>query len=364
MVGRLAWPMEACLDCPRSEMQAQTVADPARRPDAADMDGSHSTDETKWSAAQWEAFLKGRFDFPIRVIYGRSRSAPVQARALRATTAAAHSRGGPRAIEGWELRLHHRFQSAPDNVRDALATWLRAGRRATKAGPILDAWIHIEIASLPPRNRHVTLDDGGEAHSLKDIAAPLFGTEFRDTFEPNGSIVRPRISWGRRAPSRSRRSLRLGSYEPTGRIVRVHPVLDQDGVPEWFVRFVLKHELLHAVIETYRDSSGRWVHHGPAFRRREASWPEYEAAVHWETRNLARLIRSAREGTKLRIRAEDLIDPDPTAAAPRSAPPQVAMEDTAPASPEEAQLPTRPGPIVEPEIGPIEGLRQPELPFG
>ena len=66
---------------------------------------------------------------------------------------------------------------------------------------------------------------------------------------------------------------------------------------------------LHAIIDTYRDASGRWVHHGPEFRRRESRWPEYDAAVRWERRNLARLIRSAREGTTLRVRAEDLAVP-------------------------------------------------------
>ena len=47
------------------------------------MDGKPTCDspcrDQDWSAAQWEAFLEGRFDFPIRVIYGKSRSAPVQA---------------------------------------------------------------------------------------------------------------------------------------------------------------------------------------------------------------------------------------------------------------------------------------------
>lgn len=284
------------------------------------MDGKPTCDspcrDQDWSAAQWEAFLEGRFDFPIRVIYGKSRSAPVQARALRARRRNQNRDSSTAPIQGWELRLHRRFGSAPERVRDALATWLRAGRRATKAGPILDEWIHREIASLPAPVRKVSLSGVGEAHDLDALAEALFKGEFRNDFEPRGKAKRPRVSWGRRTPSRSRRSLRLGSFEPTARIVRVHPALDQPAVPEWFVRFVLKHEILHAVIDTYRDASGRWVHHGPKFRRREASWPEYEAALHWEANNLGRLIRSAREGTKLRVRPEDLIDPAPPTQTP------------------------------------------------
>ena len=156
----------------------------------------------------------------------------------------------------------------------------------------------------------------------------LFDGEFSDDFAPTGDLVRPRFSWGRRARSRSRRSLRLGSFEPETRVVRVHPVLDQEAVPAWFVRFVLKHEILHAVIDTYRDGAGRWVHHGWEFRERESSWPEYKAALRWERRNLARLIRSAREGTTLRIRTEDValsvelanVRPDRTAVHPEMNP--------------------------------------------
>ncbi|MEM9383262.1 MAG: hypothetical protein AAGB93_25185, partial [Planctomycetota bacterium] len=208
------------------------------------------------------------------------------------------------------LRLHGAFADAPEDVRAALAKWLRVGRRARRAGPILDDWIHAEIASLPRAPRKIPLQTAGDVHDLEALSAPLFLEEFAADFGPRSDLERPRISWGRRVKSRSRRSLRLGSFEPESRVVRVHPVLDQEAVPAWFVRFVLKHEILHAVIDAYRDASGRWVHHGPEFRRRESSWAEHGPALAWERRNLARLIRSAREGTKLRVRAEDLVGPD------------------------------------------------------
>ncbi|MEM8710775.1 MAG: hypothetical protein AAGG01_07465 [Planctomycetota bacterium] len=316
-----------------------------------------------WSTSQWEGFLEGHFDFPIRVVYGRSRTAPVQARALRVarrsgvrTRSSRVSEPATEPIHGWELRLHRQFASAPRTVREALATWLRSGRRATKAGPILDAWIHAEIASLPPQERRVTLDSGGLHHPLGRMAERLFETEFKNDFLPSGESQRPRISWGRRGLSRSRRSLRLGSFEPTARIVRVHPVLDQAAVPEWFVRFVLKHEILHACIETYRDSSGRWVHHGPEFRQREQSWPEYEAAVLWEERNLARVIRSAREGTQLRVRPEDLIDPAPKAALSAGPLPVEGSDAKSAAQPSEDDS-------AESQLGRKEAPRQPLLPF-
>nr|HMR10348.1 hypothetical protein [Polyangiaceae bacterium] len=41
------------------------------------------------------------------------------------------------------------------------------------------------------------------------------------------------------------------------------------------------------------------VLHGPAFRNRELAYPDYEHALHWERENIARLIRSARDGSRL-----------------------------------------------------------------
>ncbi len=274
-----------------------------------------------WSSKDWEGFLRERLDLDVRVTFGRSRSAPVQAR-----SAPSRSTSGTYV---WEIRLHAMFVSTPPEVREALVKWLRVGRRATKAGPVLDRWIHEQVTALPPKVRRINLSPRGDVHDLTALAAPLFAGEFAGEFDGDAAFgagtgvtgdkktERPGISWGRRTRSRSRRSLRLGSFEPESRVVRIHPVLDQEAVPAWFVTFVLKHEILHAIIDAYRDESGRWVHHGPEFRRREESWVEYEHAMAWERRNLARLIRSAREGTKLQVRAADLVWPgDPQAPLP------------------------------------------------
>jgi len=239
------------------------------------------------NADTWGRWLSTELGAPWTVTFSRARATPVQAR---------------RAHNGGELRLHHMFLEAPDDVREALGRWLRVGRRAQVASERLDDWIHSELARLPKPVRAVRLHPSGRTHDLGPLTAALLAGEFRGDFE--GELAPPGVTWGRRTSSRSRRSLRLGSFEPATHLVRVHPVLDQAGVPEWFVNFVLKHELLHAVLPPYRTEAGRWVHHSPVFRRRERSWSEYLAALEWETQNLPRLIRSAREGTTLRVRAD------------------------------------------------------------
>ena len=68
-------------------------------------------------------------------------------------------------------------------------------------------------------------------------------------------------------------------------------------MPAWFVRFVVFHELLHAVHPPQRSSGNRWIHHGPQFRRRERKYADYRRAITWEERNLTALIQAARRGT-------------------------------------------------------------------
>ena len=247
-----------------------------------------------WSTEEWSRFLTEGLNVPVEVRYGRSRSVPVAAKPSLV-----------RGVPGFTVRMHRMFEAASPEVRDALVKWLRVGRRARRAGTILDDWIQAALAEAPrPTRESRPLEPAGRHHDLSALAEELFTTTFAGDFEP---LDRPGLTWGRRARSRSRRSLRLGSFDLETRVVRIHPVLDQEGVPAWFVRFVLMHELLHAVLPP-RLSGSRWIHHGPEFRKRERAHPDYERAVRWEEENLTRLIRAARTGKPLvprRTKRED-----------------------------------------------------------
>ena len=100
-------------------------------------------------------------------------------------------------------------------------------------------------------------------------------------------LIRTPVHWTL-STGQARRSIQLGCYVRESHIVRMHPVLDQRAVPEWFVRFVLFYELLHATMPTDVRP------HGPEFRARERAYPEYAAAVAWQKRHIDALIRSAR----------------------------------------------------------------------
>ena len=187
------------------------------------------------------------------------------------------------------------FASAPLEIRSAVVDLLSSGRRVRGSRPILEAWITESLEKHPrppiPDDRLVTR---GRHHDLSRIAATLLRSELRDDFD--ASRPAPRLTWGNVGKRRPRRGLRLGSYDVESHLIRIHPALDQPAVPDWFVRYTLFHEYLHAVHPPVRAPAGRWIRHGPALVRREKTYPDLARALAWERAHIDRLIRSARTG--------------------------------------------------------------------
>ena len=243
--------------------------------------------EASYLATDGQTYLSTELGCNVVVTYTRARHTPLQVRPWRG--------GDRRAPERLEVRMHAMFTAAPTEVHRAVASWIRSGRRAPRACAVLDRWIATSLERLAPAPaRSAPLCAHGEHHDLTAMAADLCAGELaHDPFECGRA---PGGTWGRRTQSRTRHSLRLGSFDPVACIVRIHPVLDQATVPAWFVRFVLFHELLHAVMPPKLGPDSRWVHHSHAFRRRERAYADYKKAIAWEEANMPRLIHSARTG--------------------------------------------------------------------
>ena len=65
------------------------------------------------------------------------------------------------------MRLHRFFEAAPREVQEALASWMRSGRRARRACELLDRWIQAEVDRLPAdRPRQQSIVGRGHCHDL------------------------------------------------------------------------------------------------------------------------------------------------------------------------------------------------------
>ncbi|MCC6408250.1 MAG: hypothetical protein IT453_13890 [Planctomycetes bacterium] len=238
-------------------------------------------DETAWAE-----FLSEELGSRVSVRFGRAKSSVL--RVVRT------GRG--------ELVVHMSefFGRAPDDVRVSVARWLSAGRRARRSARDLDRWIDEALT----REERPTLDPAklstlGRTVDLVELRDELVRTEFAADFAASPP---PAITFGRAGRRPARRSLRLGSYDARAHLVRIHPILDQDFVPSWFVRYIVFHELLHAALPHERGRGGRRIFHGPRFRARERAFADYARALEWEREHIEHLLRRPRKSPVRRTR--------------------------------------------------------------
>ena len=225
-------------------------------------------DQAYARASRWSRTLAERLGQPIRLVVTDNRSTMLSAR----------PKGGR-----LEVRLHHMFLTADENILDAVGEYL--GDSDTRAAATIDRFVEENRARFvipgPPQD---ALRWEGRHHDLRAIADDLARRHF-------GGDVDVRVTWGKRVqPKRRQRSLQLGTYLPEERLIRIHPVLDQPWVPGFFVESVVFHEMLHhdmpAVVR-----NGRRHYHTRAFRTRERSFEYHSAAQTWQKDNLWRLLR-------------------------------------------------------------------------
>jgi hypothetical protein len=193
-----------------------------------------------------------------------------------------HSQEG----ETLRIRVHMMFLDAPDRVQDALADYVVHGDRS--ASSLIGEFIHANSFRIRASRPLVgTLRTMGRVHDLSGIVADLADRYFES------SIADVLAVWGRRTnpANRKRATIKLGSYCAAERLVRVHPVLDAEWVPRYFVSYIVFHELLHHVVPAVRGA-GRTSLHPPEFIRRERAFRHYERALEWERKHIDRLLRS------------------------------------------------------------------------
>ena len=185
----------------------------------------------------------------------------------------------------YRVRLHHMFVTAPPPVTRALARYI--SHNESDASRDLSRFIeeNQEAIRRAPRRRPpaLTLETMGEVYDLQTLYDDLNATYFDDQIDA-------RITWGARGGrGRRRTSIKMGSYSVEDRLIRIHPALDRRFVPQFFLEWIVYHEMLHQVHDI-PVVGGRRQFHTPEFIAQESNFEHYERARDWERRNLDRLL--------------------------------------------------------------------------
>lgn len=190
-----------------------------------------------------------------------------------------------RGHDGYRVRAHRMFVGVEPRLVRALARYVvhNDQRASNLLGEFIERNRH-QIRRRPRRERRVLLRTRGQHHDLSAIFDRLNRAYF-------GGAHDARIGWGIARRPASRRSLKAGSYSVEDRLIRINPVLDQEGVPGFFVDWIVFHEMLHGK-HVIRKVGGRRYYHPPEFAEEERRFADYQRARVWEKTHMDRLLGS------------------------------------------------------------------------
>ena len=186
------------------------------------------------------------------------------------------------------VRVSDIFKDAPLNVHRALA-FILVAKLLRKPTPEVHDRIYRDYAFTPQvlrasdlarrrRGRKIVSSARGNVYDLNKIFARLNRRYF------DGELPKPTLTWSQRRTYRI-----LGHHDGVHNTIVISKTLDSHDVPEWFVEYILYHEMLH-IKHPARLINGRRYYHTKAFRAEEESFPYFEQAQEW----LDRIARQRR----------------------------------------------------------------------
>lgn len=192
------------------------------------------------------------------------------------------------------VRLSDIFKGAPQNVHRALA-FILVAKLLRRRTPVIHEKVYRNYACAPDvlrasdlarrnRGRKQVTSAQGEVYDLGRMFRRLNHRYF------DAQLPQPTLTWSRR-----RTRTILGHHDGIHDTIVISKTLDSYDVPEWFVEYILYHEMLH-IKHPARLINGRRYYHTKAFRAEEQKFPYYQQALDW-------LDRIARQRRTLRARA-------------------------------------------------------------
>jgi hypothetical protein len=170
------------------------------------------------------------------------------------------------------VRLHRMFMNANGPVLDEIVSFLK-----NKKGkmPQFRKFVRENKANLLRKQpRKVAIRTTGTFHDLQELFSEINDKYFE------GAITAA-ITWGLRSPRYSVRKRTLGSYSERSNTIRINPALDKKNVPDYYLAFVIYHEMLHAALGVATTGQRRIIH-PREFRTREKLFKDYDRALRWE----------------------------------------------------------------------------------
>ena len=138
-----------------------------------------------------------------------------------------------------------------------------------------------------PKVKTIYLYPFGEFYNLKEILLSLNKEYFDDKLEL-------KITWfGKGRITKTR--LLFGSYDSKLKLIKVNRILDEKNIPEYVVKFIIYHEMLHHIFPIKIKNRRRSIHHRE-FKEKEKKFPEYLEATKFLKQLATDLFKNSQRG--------------------------------------------------------------------
>jgi hypothetical protein len=179
-----------------------------------------------------------------------------------------------------KVSMHRIFLDAPKNIMDALACHIQ--QENSNVAPQVKAYIeerlkHLDYSKTVNRNKIYTQGD------VYDLNA--FFHKINDEYFNNKIDLL--ITWYGKKGFRNRSRVTFGLYHQPLRLIKIHRMMDSFCFPDYFVEYVIFHEMLHHVCPSYYDSKGKHCVHSEEFKRLERQFYWYDKATKWLKENIS-----------------------------------------------------------------------------
>jgi hypothetical protein len=191
------------------------------------------------------------------------------------------------------VRISDIFKEAPLNVHRALA-FILVAKLLSKRTPDVHERVYKDFACTPKvlrasdivrrrRGRKMISSSRGQVYDLDKMFQRINKRYFDNALE------KPTLTWSQRKTRRI-----LGHHDSVHDTITISKTLDSREVPEWFVEYILYHEMLH-IKHPARLVNGRRYYHTSAFRNDEMRFEYFDEAMEWlETLATLRHVPRAR----------------------------------------------------------------------
>lgn len=179
------------------------------------------------------------------------------------------------------LSVHKMFLDAPEDVVSAVASFVQGVRPKKGVNAfVIRSYIQSNLARFDYSHllNKQKLTTEGRFYNLKEMYDKINAEYFEGKLD---LAITWYGAWGRKNRSR----VTFGEYFDHLKLVKIHRVLDDLFFPDYFVSYIIYHEIVHHIVPGYMDEAGFFRSHGADFKALEVLFKDYKKAIAWEKRH-------------------------------------------------------------------------------